>query len=358
MERVFICFCFFPQEAMFLTSKIITNCYRRNVLWQTFFQPLMYPGEPGLERPSAVSFLGHLSPPASLLATDTEMSDQEVVVYSTLRFLQSPSQSQNRLGSGGTQVPGKSDDKECSAPWHLISKTLGILCLLLLMTVIVLGTMIFQYIQEKHQQDEILQDLRENYHSLKNDSYLKEQLLTNKTLQYDILKNKTCQRIKEPDLILTENNRCHIIKIFSKPLQNTDKLCEECWSFCGVSYYYFTAERKSWNECKQTCESCGLALLKIDEEDERTFLQPQTNKNTYWIGLSYNERERKWKWIDSNTPGIDLKIQKVHPGKEKCVFLTSTRIESIDCDKKYNCICEKRIDGILSGSIETKEIRP
>ncbi|KAM5254724.1 killer cell lectin-like receptor 4 isoform 3-T3 [Hipposideros larvatus] len=322
MERVFICFCFFPQEAMFLTSKIITNCYRRNVLWQTFFQPLMYPGEPGLERPSAVSFLGHLSPPASLLATDTE----------------------------------------CSAPWHLISKTLGILCLLLLMTVIVLGTMIFQYIQEKHQQDEILQDLRENYHSLKNDSYLKEQLLTNKTLQYDILKNKTCQRIKEPDLILTENNRCHIIKIFSKPLQNTDKLCEECWSFCGVSYYYFTAERKSWNECKQTCESCGLALLKIDEEDERvswtTFLQPQTNKNTYWIGLSYNERERKWKWIDSNTPGIDLKIQKVHPGKEKCVFLTSTRIESIDCDKKYNCICEKRIDGILSGSIETKEIRP
>ncbi|XP_019489119.1 PREDICTED: killer cell lectin-like receptor 2 [Hipposideros armiger] len=127
----------------------------------------------------------------------------------------------------------------------------------------------FQYIQEKHQQDEILQDLRENYHSLKNDSYLKEQLLTNKTLQYDILKNKTCQRIKEPDLILTENNRCRIIKIFSKPLQNTDKLCEECWSFCGVSYYYFIAERKSWNECKQTCKSCGLSLLKIDEEDER-----------------------------------------------------------------------------------------
>lgn len=275
------------------------------------------------------------------------MTDQEVVVYSTLRFLQSPSQSQNRLGPGDTLVPGKSDDKERSAPWHLISRTLGILCLLLLMTVIVLGTMILQYIQGKHQQDEILQDLREKYHSLKNDSYLKEQLLTNKTLQYDILKNKTCHHIRELALILTENIRCHTIKIFSKPLQNTDKLCEERWSFCGVSYYYFTDENKTWKECKQTCESCGLSLLKIDDEDERTYLQSQTNKNTYWIGLSYDGGEKKWVWIDNSTLGIDLKIQKVHPGTEKCAFLTSTRIEKIDCDKKYSCICEKRIDCIV-----------
>ena len=39
-----------------------------------------------------------------------EMSDQEVT-YSTLRFLQSPSESQNRLRPGGTQRPDKTEEK-------------------------------------------------------------------------------------------------------------------------------------------------------------------------------------------------------------------------------------------------------
>ncbi|KAF5912471.1 hypothetical protein HPG69_004141, partial [Diceros bicornis minor] len=67
------------------------------------------------------------------------MSNQEVI-YSSLRVLQSPSESQNRLRPGATQRPGKTDDKEFSVPWHLIAVTLGIFCLLLLVTVTVLGT--------------------------------------------------------------------------------------------------------------------------------------------------------------------------------------------------------------------------
>ena len=39
-----------------------------------------------------------------------EMSDQEVT-YSTLRFLQSPSESQNRLRPDGTQRPDKTEEK-------------------------------------------------------------------------------------------------------------------------------------------------------------------------------------------------------------------------------------------------------
>lgn len=39
-----------------------------------------------------------------------EMSDQKVI-YSTLRFLSSPSESQNRVRPGRTQRPGKTNDK-------------------------------------------------------------------------------------------------------------------------------------------------------------------------------------------------------------------------------------------------------
>lgn len=34
----------------------------------------------------------------------------------------------------------------------------------------------------------------------------------------------------------------------------------------------------------------------------QAFIQPQTCKNNYWIGLSYDDREQKWKWIDTGPP--------------------------------------------------------
>ncbi|XP_058414755.1 T-cell surface glycoprotein YE1/48-like isoform X2 [Diceros bicornis minor] len=265
-------------------------------------QPLTHPTDPGLERPtSPTSFLGQLPPPASLHGTDTDMSNQEVI-YSSLRVLQSPSESQSRLKPCGTKRPGKTDDKEFSVTWHLIVVTLGILCLILLVTVTVLGTKIFQYIQEKHQQEEILRNLSQKYHNIKNDSYLKEQLLTKKTLEYDILKNETLQQKKELDSLFIGKKRCRRKQeSFSKSLQNTGKLCEDHGSCCGGKCYYFTTEKKDWKGCKQTCQSCSLSLLKIDDEDELAFLQPQTYGNYYWIGLSYNAEERKWKWIDNGT---------------------------------------------------------
>ncbi|KAM5334891.1 killer cell lectin-like receptor 2 [Glossophaga mutica] len=300
----------------------------------------MHPMDPGLERPSApTSFLDQLAPPASLHGADTEMSDQEVI-YLTPTDLRFTSMSPKRRGPGGTQRPGKSDGKEFAAPWHLIAVTLGILCLLLLITVIVLGIMIFQCIQEKHQQDEILQNLRLKYHIMQNDNFTK-QLLTNKTLESDILKNKMLQQIKKPVSLLLEKNSCHRKKmVFSKSTQNTGKLGEEHWSCCGENCYLFIDRDKNWNGCKQACQSYGLSLLKIDDEDELAFLQEQTYKNNYWIGLSYSEGKSKWDWISSGTPGINLALSS---GIGQCAFLSSTRIATIECSKTYNCICEQSI---------------
>ncbi|XP_058414783.1 killer cell lectin-like receptor 2 [Diceros bicornis minor] len=272
------------------------------------------------------------------------MSNQEVI-YSSLKVLQSPSESQNRLRPGATQRPVKTDDKEFSVPWHLIAVTLGVFCLLLLVTVTVLGTKILQCTQEEHRQEASPQNLSQKCHNIQNDNYLKEKLL-NKTLEYDILKNETLQQKKELDSLFIEKKRCHRKQeSFSKSLQNTGKLYEDRWSCCGVNCYYFTTEVKTWKGCKQTCQSYNLSLLKINDKDEQAFLQPQTYGNSYWIGLSYNAEERKWKWIDDGTSsGINSPIMSLPPGREECAFLSSARIENTYCSTPYNCICEKRID--------------
>ncbi|XP_070125990.1 killer cell lectin-like receptor isoform X2 [Equus caballus] len=263
-------------------------------------EPLTHSRDPALERPTSPTLLlGQLSPPASLRGTDTDMSSQEVT-YCSLRFLQSPLESQNTLRPGGTQRPGKTDDKEFSVPWHPFVVTLGILCLLLLVTVTVLGTMIFQCFKEKHQQEEILRKLIPQYDSIRNNNYSKEQLLINKTLECDILKNQTLHQKKELDSLFMEKMRCHIKQeIFSKSLQSTGKFNEDHWFCCGVNCYYFTSENENWMGCKETCQRYNLSLLKIDDEDKLNFVQRQTYRDSYWIGLSYNATESKWKWIDS-----------------------------------------------------------
>ncbi|KAM9685005.1 killer cell lectin-like receptor 2 isoform 2-T2 [Dama dama] len=227
------------------------------------------------------------------------MSDQEVT-YSTLRFLQSPSASQNRLRPGGTQRPDKTEEKESSVPWRGIAVTLGILCLLLLMTITVLGIMIFQYIQEKHQQEEILGNLSQKYDVIQSDNYLKKQLLTKKTSECDRL-NETLQQIKT-DLPFTEKKGCNQENKSSESLPNTGKLKEVSWWCWGVNCYHFTAETKTWMGCKQTCQSHNSSLLKIDDAEEKNLLQPQACQNSYWIGLSFSQTENRWKWIDNGIP--------------------------------------------------------
>uniref|UniRef100_G1TRD4 C-type lectin domain-containing protein n=1 Tax=Oryctolagus cuniculus TaxID=9986 RepID=G1TRD4_RABIT len=276
---------------------------------------------------------------------DPEMSHQEET-YSALRFPQSSSESQNRLRPDGTRRCGKTDYKEFSVPWHLIAVILGTLCLLLSVMVRVLEANILQLIQEKHQQQEILGNLTQMYHVVQNDDYLKKQLLANKSLEYDTLKNKTLlmeNALKLP--FLKQNGRCAKKDTFPKSVHNPGKVHEVYWSCYGVNCYYFVLQDNTWEQCKQTCQSYGSSLLKIDNEHELAFVQFQIPENMYWIGLSYSDVECKWKWLDDGTsPGMNLKMMSSPPRKEKCVFLATTRLAYGDCSRTYSCICKKRIN--------------
>ncbi|XP_006877427.1 PREDICTED: killer cell lectin-like receptor 2-like [Chrysochloris asiatica] len=153
------------------------------------------------------------------------MSDQEVT-FSALRSLQSPSKSQNRLRTGRTKKPEEIVDK------------------------------VFQYIQEKHYQNEILRNLSQSNHTVQNCSYLKDQ-----KVESDIKKN-SCHRKTGISSKRLPNTGVDDIFI------NSCKLDEEKWTCCGVTCYYFTTENKTWNRCEQTCQNFKSSLLKINDEDE------------------------------------------------------------------------------------------
>uniref|UniRef100_A0A8C0XVS9 C-type lectin domain-containing protein n=1 Tax=Castor canadensis TaxID=51338 RepID=A0A8C0XVS9_CASCN len=232
------------------------------------------------------------------------MSEEEVT-FSPQRVLQSSPESQNILRVDATQKPRKADGKEFSVPWHLITVTLWFRCLLLL---VVIGLLLIKGKSRK---------CPSKVHILKKNNSLLEQLLTNKSLECDNSKITTFQPKKELGSFSIKKKSCDKNNAASKSLENAiGKLCGH-WSCHGVKCYYFVMEFKDWKECKQMCQSHRLSLLKIDDYNELNFLQSQIYPDYYWIGLSYDSGEGKWKWTDGGTSEIFAHFQMEVIGKNK-----------------------------------------
>ncbi|KAL1789372.1 killer cell lectin-like receptor 2 [Sigmodon hispidus] len=274
------------------------------------------------------------------------MSDEEIT-YTTVRFHKS-----SELQKGGrlveTQGPRETGHRECSIPWHLIAIPLGILCSILLVAVAVLVKHIFQYSQEKHELQKNLSNLHLKYSTMQNDSYLREEMLRNKSVE--------CKEFKDDlDSLNRTLNRCYLeIEVLDCKLR-TGKSVEGYLFCCGIKCYYLIKNEQPWNECKQTCQYYSSSLLKIDDDNELKFLRLQIKSGHYWIGLSYNEKSKKWQWIDDHSSKLDLMTIKSLQTRKGCAVLSFRSIERDDCGKNHSCICEKRMDEFPESVCSRKE---
>lgn len=103
-------------------------------------------------------------------------------------------------------------------------------------------------------------------------------------------------------------------------------------------------DRKPWSGCKQTCQSSGLSLLKIDDEDELKFLQLVVPSDVCWIGLSYDNKKKDWSWVDNGPSKLALNTRKYNIRDGGCMLLSKTRLDNGNCDQVFICICAKRLD--------------
>ncbi|XP_032761450.1 T-cell surface glycoprotein YE1/48-like isoform X1 [Rattus rattus] len=264
------------------------------------------------------------------------MTEQEVT-YTTVRFHKS-SVFQNEVRSEETQSAKEIGHRESSVPWKLIVIALGILCSVLLVTVAVLVTNIFQYSQEKHELQETLSNLHHNYSTMQNDINLKEEMLRDMSTEYSAVNHFL-------DFLNREQNRWYNkTKTLLDSLQHSGRGVETHWFCYGIKCYYFIMDRKTWSGCTQTCQNYSLPLLTIDDEDELMFLHLLVTPDSYWIGLSYDNTNGDWTWIDKNPSELALNTRKYNIKDGGCVFLSKTRLDNINCDNLFSCICGKRLD--------------
>uniref|UniRef100_F1LMW8 C-type lectin domain-containing protein n=1 Tax=Rattus norvegicus TaxID=10116 RepID=F1LMW8_RAT len=192
-------------------------------------------------------------------------------------------------------------------------------------------------IQEKHELQETLSNLHHNY-----------KMLRDMSTEYSAVNHFL-------DFLNREQNRWHNkTKTVLDSLQHSGtehgrtmraELGVEIHRFCyGIKCYYFIMDRKTWSGCTQTCQNYSLPLLTIDDEDELMFLHLLVTPDSYWIGLSYDYKKSDWTWNDNNPSKLALNTRKYNVKDGGCVFLSKTRIDNINCDNLFSCICGKRLD--------------
>ncbi|XP_031239931.1 LOW QUALITY PROTEIN: killer cell lectin-like receptor 2 [Mastomys coucha] len=313
------------------------------------------------------------------------MTDEEVT-YTTVRFHKS-SGLQDPVRPEETQRPREADHREYSVPWKLIVIVLGILCSLLLVTVAVLVTHIFQHEQEKHDQEKTLDNLCQEYHAMKSDRSSVEEMLRNKSLECNACKDNRPPLNREQNICYRE------AKIVLECSQLPGKRVEGHWFCSGMKCYYFIMDNNQWRGCVQICKAFTLSLLKIDDEDE---LQ---SYGSSFHGRACDLPSHKL-WISTTTPTCgkhvtfltwaqegqifvedlslchlipvgfcrffpwfifsDIDFQSVSLIQfhcavhvlagmksvgygEKCAFLTSFHIQDDYCTRAHGCLCEKRL---------------
>uniref|UniRef100_A0A673T1S8 C-type lectin domain-containing protein n=1 Tax=Suricata suricatta TaxID=37032 RepID=A0A673T1S8_SURSU len=172
----------------------------------------------------------------------------------------------------GRPVVSEKETGATSPCWRPIAVIFGILCLVILVIAVVLGTMATW--RPNSGSNPLMND---NFPSRNKDNYsqptqssLEDSLASTKALTTTGVFSTTC-----PPNWITHKNNC----------------------------YLFRTSLASWNSSKKQCSQLDSNLLKIDSEKELEFIVRQVSSqsnHSFWIGLSRPQTEGPWLWEDGS----------------------------------------------------------
>ncbi|KAK9968256.1 hypothetical protein ABG768_002590 [Culter alburnus] len=215
---------------------------------------------------------------------------------------------------------------------------LMLLFVLLLTAVIVLCVQLFTNIDLFQFKSKNIIEERELLTKITNLTEERDKLLSknkNLTNERDGLLSKNDNLTKQRDQLNQERNE------LVKTLNETDG-----WLYYKFSFYFISYEKKSWTESRKYCTERGADLIIINNREEQEFIRTVTSGNIVWIGLTDNDEEGVWKWVDGST----LTSGSWEPGEPNNKISNEDCAVSIfdwadyPCNYTFVWICEKDLE--------------
>ncbi|XP_025903929.1 hepatic lectin-like [Nothoprocta perdicaria] len=135
---------------------------------------------------------------------------------------------------------------------------------------------------------------------------------------------------------------------------STDYLLFPCgpgsreWEYFDKKCYYFSLGRTTWHKAKAACEEMHSHLAIIDSYAKQSFVMFRTRNERFWIGLTDENSEGEWEWID----GTDYKStftfwkegEPNDSSNEDCAHLWGLgQWNDVYCSYECYYICEKPV---------------
>ncbi|KAJ7990080.1 hypothetical protein DPEC_G00296580 [Dallia pectoralis] len=126
------------------------------------------------------------------------------------------------------------------------------------------------------------------------------------------------------------------------------KTCPQGWILTfGRSCYFTSPDYKNWTASRQDCLDRGADLVIINSREEQAFIKALNH--IAWIGLTENEVEGTWRWVDGTL--LTTSYWKEHEPNggtnENCTEITGFHNDPILawndllCDSMLHWICER-----------------
>ncbi|XP_026100742.1 CD209 antigen-like protein C [Carassius auratus] len=231
---------------------------------------------------------------------------------------------------------------------------LGLMCVLLMTAVIVLC---FIFIQERQltKFTNITEERDQLLTKITNITQEREQLLTNNTNlteERQQLLTKITNLTQEREQLLTNNRSLTEEREQLKSERNDLQKDVSSVFIDGLkchqsTLYFFSSEKKNWNESRRYCRERGADLIIINNREEQDFVKNICGSDHFWIGLTDVEEEDRWKWVDGSNSNITSGFWKSgepnNQGNEDCANTHSSGWFDTQCDSSVKWICEKSI---------------
>ncbi|XP_021140368.2 killer cell lectin-like receptor subfamily B member 1B allele B isoform X2 [Columba livia] len=84
--------------------------------------------------------------------------------------------------------------------------------------------------------------------------------------------------------------------------------CPQGWEKNREKCYFFfpKPQKNDWNASRKECRDKESDLVIIENKEELDYLRSQSRGHYYLLGLTYSEREKKWKWINNMEHCTDM----------------------------------------------------